>query len=226
MATSALSAHGTLVQYGDAASPEKFTTLAEVVTIDPPEQAAPEIDVTSHDSVANEYILSSCEDSGEFSIEANYIGDATDTAVLGKLAGAATNWQLCFPNWGAGPKTGTFTTTFATDIVNVATHGLTTGQPVRVTTSGADLPAPLAIGTTYYVIYVAAGTFKLATTNALAVAGTEITITDDGTGTHTLQVGTRLSMAALVKTHKLNTDRTDKIGVNIGVRVTDALTIT
>ena len=224
MTTAAKSAHATKVQYGDGGSPELFTTLAEVVEIEPPEQTATEIDATSHDSSSTEAILSSCVDNGEFNIDANFVNDATDTAVRGKLGGSASNWQLCFPNWGA--RTATFTTTFATDIVTSASHGLTTGQPIRVSTSASDLPAPLAAGTTYYVIWVDANTFKLATTNALAVAGTNITITDDGTGTHTLQIGNRLSMASLVKTHKLAAGRTDKLAVNFAVRVTGDLTVT
>ena len=224
MATSANAAYKTLIQYGDGATPELFTTVAEVREIDPPEQTAPEIDATSHDSSAAEYILSSCEDSGEFTIAANFLGDATATAVRGDLGAAARNWQLCFPNFGA--RTLTFTANAGDDKLTATAHGLTTGQPVQVSTSASDLPEPLVANTTYYAIYDAANTLLLATTNANAVAGTQIDITDTGTGTHTLQIGNRLSMAALVKGHKLDSPREDALAVNYTVRVTDAITIT
>lgn len=84
-------------------------------------------------------------------------------------------------NSGAGGAT--FTTTFADDEINLAAHGLSVGDVVCFTTSGADLPAPLVENQIYYVsVVVDAGQFKIAAT----LGGTTITITDDGTGTHTL----------------------------------------
>lgn len=59
------------------------------------------------------------------------------------------------------------------------------GTRVRLTTSGT-LPAGLATGTDYYVIRASDTTFKLATSYANAIAGTQIDITDAGTGTHTV----------------------------------------
>lgn len=59
-----------------------------------------------------------------------------------------------------------------------------TGTRVRLTTT-TTLPAGLALATDYYVIKVSDTTFKLATSYANAVAGTQINITDAGTGTHT-----------------------------------------
>jgi hypothetical protein len=43
-----------------------------------------------------------------------------------------------------------------------------------------------ASGTDYYIIRLSANTFSLATTKALAIAGTAVTITDAGTGVHKL----------------------------------------
>lgn len=74
--------------------------------------------------------------------------------------------------------------TTATDSFTSASHGWKTGQIVTVTTSGT-LPAPLAISTNYYVIKTDANTFKLATSLANAIAGTNIDITTQGTGNHT-----------------------------------------
>ena len=73
------------------------------------------------------------------------------------------------------------------DTLTSAAHGLADGDRVRVTTSAGDLPEPLAAGTTYFVIYKSTSTLQLATTKALAESGTQIDITDAGTGTHTLQ---------------------------------------
>lgn len=60
-----------------------------------------------------------------------------------------------------------------------------TGTRVRLTTT-TTLPAGLALATDYYVIRVSNTTFKLATSYANAIAGTQIDITDAGTGTHTV----------------------------------------
>ena len=84
----------------------------------------------------------------------------------------------------------TFTADAGTDVctwtstANIPSNILT-GTRVRLTTT-TTLPAGLATATDYYVIKVSDTTFKLATSYANAVAGTEINITDAGTGTHTV----------------------------------------
>ena len=87
-------------------------------------------------------------------------------------------------------ETTTFTADAATDNLTLASvpfvNTLQTGTEVLLTTSAADLPAPLAINTVYYVILVADQVIQLATSSANATAGTEIDITDAGTGTHTI----------------------------------------
>lgn len=85
----------------------------------------------------------------------------------------------------------TFTTTHGTETVNLASHGLLTGDgPFRLTNSGGALPAGYALATDYYVIKTAAGTLKLAASRALAFIGTAVAISGDGTGTHTISAGT------------------------------------
>lgn len=80
----------------------------------------------------------------------------------------------------------TFTATHGTETFTAVAHGLETGDgPIRVSSS-TTLPAGLTAGTDYWVIYVDADNFQLATTLANAYAGTELTISDNGTGTHTL----------------------------------------
>jgi len=79
----------------------------------------------------------------------------------------------------AGTDTCTYTST-----ANIPSNILT-GTRVRLTTT-TTLPAPLATATDYYVIKASDTTFKLATSYANAIAGTQINITDAGTGTHTI----------------------------------------
>lgn len=56
---------------------------------------------------------------------------------------------------------------------------------VQLTTTGT-LPAGLSTGTNYFLIKVSSTEFQLATTIANANAGTAITVTDAGTGVHTI----------------------------------------
>jgi hypothetical protein len=57
-----------------------------------------------------------------------------------------------------------------------------TGARVRVTATGT-LPTPLTAAADYFIIRSTATTFKLATTLAAAIAGTEINLIDGGSGT-------------------------------------------
>ena len=71
-----------------------------------------------------------------------------------------------------------------TSTANIPSNILT-GTRVRLTTTGT-LPGGLATATDYYVTKMSDTTFELATSYANAVAGTQINITDAGTGTHTI----------------------------------------
>lgn len=90
----------------------------------------------------------------------------------------------------------------ATVIITIATpgvvtytgHGLQTGDWVQITTSGA-LPTGLTASTTYWVVYVDANSFSLATTKANAAAGTKIATSGSQSGTHTLTC-TNIDIAA------------------------------
>lgn len=76
-----------------------------------------------------------------------------------------------------------FTVVAATNVVTYSTTNgsLVNGQRILVSSTGT-LPAPLAADTYYYVINHSSGTCKLALTRG----GTEIDITDTGTGTHSI----------------------------------------
>lgn len=93
-------------------------------------------------------------------------------------------------NWGAFgdiPAQGTSRATVTSiaaeaddDIFTKAAHGLITGEPVVFTHAGGF--TGITSGNTYFVIRLSNSTFKLATTEALARAGTGINVTADGTG--------------------------------------------
>ncbi len=81
----------------------------------------------------------------------------------------------------------TFTATNADEKFHHTAHGLHTGDgPVQVSNSGGALPGGLAAVTNYWVIVVDVDTFFLATSLANALAGTNLLISTDGTGTQTL----------------------------------------
>ncbi len=63
--------------------------------------------------------------------------------------------------------------------LGIPSHGFVTGLKTQLTTTGT-LPAPLLTATDYYVIVVDANTIKLATSQANALAGTAINITNTG----------------------------------------------
>lgn len=72
-----------------------------------------------------------------------------------------------------------------TEVITIASHGHNTGSRVRYLAGTAPVGG-LTNGTTYFVIASTAGTLKLATTLANALAGTPIDLTSTGTGTQTL----------------------------------------
>jgi len=74
-----------------------------------------------------------------------------------------------------------------TDIITITAHGFKTGLKGQVTNPGT-LPTGISAATDYFVIYLTVDTIKLATTSALAVAGTAVDITNAGVGTNTFVV--------------------------------------
>ena len=83
--------------------------------------------------------------------------------------------------------TETFTTNFVANNYLTVARIYTTGEKVRLTRS-VVLPAPLQLATDYYVFYKPDTTVALASTLINAYIGTEITLTDDGTGTHNIDL--------------------------------------
>jgi hypothetical protein len=78
--------------------------------------------------------------------------------------------------------------TISSNEITITSHGWATGDTVIYDRNGNTALTNLTDGSTYYVIYVSANTFKLATTSANATAGTAITLTaTGGSQTHKLQ---------------------------------------
>ena len=79
-----------------------------------------------------------------------------------------------------GMDAGTTFTAAASDIITAVGHGLSASDVIEVTTSAADLPDGLTIGTKYYVKYLTTDTFSV----SLTAGGADVDILDTGTGTH------------------------------------------
>jgi hypothetical protein len=79
-----------------------------------------------------------------------------------------------------------------------------TGIAVTLSTTGS-LPSGLSTSTVYYLIQVSSSTFKLATTLANAMSGTQIDITSAGSGTHTVTTVNPGTIRHIVKDDRTTT---------------------
>lgn len=102
--TGAVASHGTLLQKGNGAGPEVFTTIAEVTEITPPALKRESIDATSHASPAAWHEkLKGLKDPGQVTFSINYLpANATHGIGVGGLLGdfsndtTISNWKLVF----------------------------------------------------------------------------------------------------------------------------------
>lgn len=101
----------------------------------------------------------------------------------------ATATQLCIANSLFGMAFATITITIGTSTINWTGHGLSNGQTVLFSTTGA-LPTGISATRVYYVANEATNTFQLAPTYAAAIAGTPL-VSLSGT-----QSGTQSAAAA------------------------------
>ena len=102
---------------------------------------------------------------------------------------AMDRWAGFLSITNEAPSTKNFADTDITttgDYINISAHGYKVGLLGTLTTTGA-LPTGLANNVNYYVINNAAGSIKLATSRANALAGTAITLAKDGNGTHSFK---------------------------------------
>ena len=95
--SSALTSQGMTIGIGDAASPEVFTTISEVKSIDGPGGQANEIDVTDLNSSSKEFVLG-LQDEGDITLDLSYIPKDTQHALLRsrRASGDIGNFRLTF----------------------------------------------------------------------------------------------------------------------------------
>ena len=95
--TSAVLGLGTTLQVGDGASPQVYTTIAEVLTMSGPSLTAEDIEVTNFDSTAKEYI-SGVPDGGSVNFELNWISGTQQKQLRDDVdAGTSRNYMITFP---------------------------------------------------------------------------------------------------------------------------------
>lgn len=108
-----------------------------------------------------------------------FVGGAAPTLSTGKLVFDQLMYMVNVYS------TSTVTVTIAAPgVMTWTAHGLSSGQRIQLTTTGA-LPTGLAVSTTYWVTVIDANNFDLSTSLANAQAATFITTTGSQSGTHT-----------------------------------------
>jgi predicted secreted protein len=101
--TSAITGVGAEFQLGDAASPEVFTKVAEVISISGPELSAEQVEVTSLDSTGGyKEFIPGLLDGGSVTIEFNYVdGNTQQEALRTRVSTAsqtALNYRIQLPD--------------------------------------------------------------------------------------------------------------------------------
>lgn len=109
MPTKAKSTKGLKLQRGDGGGTEVFTTIGEVTNIKGPSEKASQLDATSFDSTAMEYIAG-LADSGEITFDVNFVAsDAQQQGLRTDLRnGTLRNFKLIINDHATTPTTVTF----------------------------------------------------------------------------------------------------------------------
>lgn len=107
MATRATTSKKVRLQRGDGATPtEVFTTIGEVTNVKGPGEKAPQLDASSFDSDAMEFV-SGLVDAGELTFDVNFIGsDAQQQGLRTDMrAGTLRNFKLILSDHATTPTT-------------------------------------------------------------------------------------------------------------------------
>ena len=101
--TSAVIGSGSTLQLGSGASPQVYTTIAEVLRCGPIGSTNPEVDVTNLDSTAKEYIAG-LADGNTVEFDMNWIAGNTQQQSLrtSQAAGSTVNLRMV---WSTSPNT-------------------------------------------------------------------------------------------------------------------------
>ena len=129
---------------------------------------------------------------------------ASTVEISGTPIGVWGNLDVLFPYGNARigdlitPVRTFGTVTSGSDSVLITDHRLRDGMAVMLSTSAADLPAPLDAATLYYIHAIDDDNISFHLTRAAAIAGTgAVDITDAGTGVHKLIMQEPLVIHAL-----------------------------
>lgn len=106
MTTKAKSSKGIKLQRGDGGGTEVFTTIGEVTNIKGPGEKAAQLDATSFDSTAMEFIAG-LSDSGELTFDVNFVSnDAQQQGLRTDMrAGTLRNFKLILNDHATTPTT-------------------------------------------------------------------------------------------------------------------------
>lgn len=102
-----ITTQGTSLKIGDAASPEVFTAIPQIVSIDGPSASNEEIDVTNLSSTAREFIAA-IPDYGELNCEVEWDERNTVHAGLRTKFNAGTTHNFQLVDAGSPQKTASF----------------------------------------------------------------------------------------------------------------------
>jgi len=98
--TSAVLGANSALQLGSGASPQVYTTIAEVLRCGPIGSTAPEVDVTNLDSTAKEYI-GGLPDGASVEFDVNFIAGNTQQEALRDGVGNTINLKMV---WSGSPE--------------------------------------------------------------------------------------------------------------------------
>jgi len=129
--TSAVIGSLSTLQLSSMASPEVFTTIAEVLRCGPIGSTNPEVDVTNLDSTAKEYIAG-LADGNTIEFDMNFLAGNTQQASLrtSQAAGSTVNMRMI---WQTSPNT---QADFALVLLGFEMGETTPEQQVTATASG------------------------------------------------------------------------------------------
>lgn len=112
MATKAKATKGTQLKRGDGGGTEVFTKIGEVIDIDGPNESVPDIEATSFDSTAEEFVAG-LPTNGEMTLNCNFVGSDAQQQGLrtDKNNGTLRNFQLVLNDHASDPTTVSFAAT-------------------------------------------------------------------------------------------------------------------
>jgi hypothetical protein len=109
----------------------------------------------------------------------------------------------------------------ATDVITVASHGLSDGDAVTVTVdSGGTLPGGLTAGTLYYVDSVTSSTITLHTATPVA-SGNKVNLTSTGSGTLRIRKCAGSVYGILSETAAVTISNGQTVGYSVKLAVND-----